>query len=80
MINTDDDIIAACHSHGSKKVYDAAYAFMTGNLNALPVVGLRNPNSVAEADYIGSKVFKMLGHIDVANDLANITIDTAKIK
>lgn len=80
MVNTDDQILDACQKYGLKKVYDAAYAFMRKDLFALSAVGLKNPAGVAEADYIGSKVFKMLGQIDVANDLANITIDTAKLK
>jgi hypothetical protein len=63
MINTDDDIIAAYHSHGSKKVYDAAYAFMTGNLNALPVVGLRNPNSVAGKSQFENDIKKLIMQI-----------------
>ena len=80
MINTDDDILSACQTHGAKKVYDAAYAFMRNDFNALPTVGLKNPNGVGEADYIGSKVFKMLGQVDKAKDLADIKIDLAKIK
>ena len=80
MINTDDSIIDACQKYGAKKVYDAAYAFMRNDKNALPAVGLKNPAGVGEADYIGSKVFKMLGQIDKAKDLTDITIDLAKLK
>lgn len=80
MINSDAEIIDACQKYGAKKVYDAAYAFMRNDLSALPNVGLKNPNGVAEACYIGSKVFKMLGQADKAKDLADITIDLAKIK
>lgn len=80
MINTDAEIIDACHTHSAKKVYDAAYAFMRNDLSALPGVGLKNPKGVAEADYIGSKVFKMLGQVDKAKDLTDITIDLAKIR
>ena len=71
MINSDDQIIDACQIYGSKKVYDAAYAFMSKNLTALLEVGLKNPSSIGEADYIGQKVFKMLGANDKANDLAD---------
>ncbi len=80
MINTDNDILDACQKHGSKKVYEAAYAFMRNDLDALPSVGLKNPKGVGEADCIGSKVFKMLGQVDKAKDLTDITIDLAKIK
>lgn len=80
MINTDDDILDACQQHGAKKVYDAAYAFMRKDMTALPSVGLKNPAGIAEADYIGSKVFKMLGAVDKAQDLTDITIDMAKLK
>lgn len=80
MINTDSEIVDACRTHGAKKVYDAAYAFMRNDLSALPNVGLKNPKGVAEANYIGLKVFKMLGQADKAKDLADITIDLAKIK
>ncbi len=80
MINTDQEILDACQNHGAKKVYDAAYAFMRNDKNALPAVGLKNPSGIGEADYIGSKVFKMLSQIDKAKDLTDITIDLAKIK
>lgn len=80
MINTDQEILEACQKHGEKKVYDAAYAFMRNDKQALPDVGLKNPMGVGEADYIGSKVFKMLSQVDKAKDLTDITIDLAKIK
>lgn len=80
MINTDDDIIEACRENGAKKVYDAAYAFMRNDLTALPAVGLKNPSGVGEADYIGSKVFKLLGKDDKARDMADITISLARVK
>lgn len=80
MINTDDDIIEACREHGVKKVYDAAYAFMRNDLTALPAVGLKNPSGVGEADYIGSKAFKLMSQVDKAKDLADITIDLARLK
>ena len=80
MVNTDEQILEACQKYGAKKVYDAAYAFMRKDSFALPAVGLKNPKSVSESEYIVSKVFNMLGQIDVENDLANITIDLAKLK
>ena len=80
MINTDAEILESCQKYGAKKVYDAAYAFMRHNLAALPAVGLKNPNGVGEADYIGSKVFKMLGQVENSQDLAEIAINLAKLK
>ena len=80
MINTDNEILDACQQHGGKKVYDAAYAYMRKDTAALPAVGLKNPAGIGEAEYIGSKVFKMLGDVDKAKDLAEITIDLAKLK
>jgi hypothetical protein len=80
MINTNDEIIEACSIYGAKRVYDAAYAFMRKDLSALPSVGLKNPNGVGEADYIGSKVFKLMSTIDKAKDLADIAVDTARLR
>ena len=37
-------------------------------------------NGVGEADYIGSKVFKMLGQVERSHDLAEIAINLAKLK
>ncbi len=80
MINTDDQILEACQKYGAQRVYDAAYSFMSRNLSALPAIGLQNPSGVGEADYIGSKVFKIMGGVDRANDLTDITINLAKTK
>jgi len=80
MINTETEILESCQKYGAKKVYDAAYAFMRNDLKALPAVGLKNPKVVGEADYIGSKVFKMLGQVEKSQDLAEIAINLAKLK
>lgn len=73
-----EKIILACQEHGAKKVYDAAYQRINGDRAALPAVGLDDVQTIWEADRIGREAFKLLGPIDRAADLADITISLAK--
>ena len=62
-----DIIDRAITKHGPKKVYDAAYNSMAGNINPLLEVGL-NINSMADADEIGRRAYKALTTTQKAND------------
>jgi hypothetical protein len=48
----DDDIRNACHQHGARRVYNAAYARLIGDYRALKTVGLPGIVDLGEANTI----------------------------
>lgn len=75
-----ETIINACHEHGAKSVYDAAYKRIAGDHAALSKVSLLDVTTIKEADEIGRIAFSFMGDVDKASDLTDITIDLAKLK
>lgn len=75
-----ETIINACQEHGAKAVYDAAYKRTSGDHNSLLKVGLSDVKTLSEADQIGQIAFALMGDIDKAQDIAEITINLAKLK
>lgn len=71
-------IIAACRQHGAKRVYDAAYARMSGNSAPLAALGLSAAN-IGAADEIGRIAFGLLSRSERAADLTAVTIAGAKL-
>lgn len=80
MQNTDKDIAAACDKHGAKVVSDAAYRRMHGDHAALPALGLLDPCNLGEAHHITTIAFRLMSPEESAADLAQASIDAAKIK
>lgn len=62
-----DIIDRAIAQHGAGKVYNAAYASMTGNVQPLLDCGL-NINSIADADEIGRRAYRSLSATQKAVD------------
>jgi hypothetical protein len=54
---TDDDIRKACHQHGARRVYNAAYARLIGDYRALKAVGLPGIVDLGEANTIARIAF-----------------------
>ena len=57
----------AIKQHGAKKVYDAAYGSMAGNIRPLLDCGL-SINSIADAEAIGRIAYKHLTATEKASD------------
>lgn len=72
-------ILDACQKHGAKSVHDAAYQRMSGDNDALTKVGLA-AKTIADADEIGRVAFDLMGAVERSEDLADITINLAKLK
>lgn len=69
----------ACREHGAKVVSDAAYAAMGGNRAGLDRVKLGDVKGVYLLDVVGSTAHKLMEPDEQAMDLAEVTIDLAKI-
>lgn len=76
---TDQEILTACDTYGAKTVYDAAYRRIAGDRNALLKVGLPDVETIAEADRIGSVAYRTMSASSQAADLADVTINLARI-
>lgn len=77
---TDDCIAAACEIHGAKVVSDAAYRRMNGDRAALPKLGLEDPATLGDANRITTICHRLMTPEDKAMDLAQASIDLAKIE
>jgi len=78
MSDTDHDIVAACDRHGAKAVSDAAVRRMNGDRQALPALGIEDPQTLAGADRILSTAFRLMNPDERALDLAEAVIDGAR--
>lgn len=77
---TDDGIAQACDIHGAKAVSDAAFRRMNGDHAALPKLGLEDPATLGDANRITAICYKLMSPEDKAMDLAQASIDLAKIE
>lgn len=78
-INTNESILNACIVYGAKMIYNAASKRLEGDKNALTTIGLDNGSSLAEANNIMTIAFGLIGSVDRSADLAEVTINLAKI-
>lgn len=69
----------ACRAHGAKVVSDAAYTAMRGNRVTLDRVGLGDVKGMWLLDVVGSTAYKLMNPAEKSLDLAQVTIDLAKI-
>ena len=80
MRATENQILEACKTHGTKAVHDAAYRAMGGHHAAITSLGLPEPENMGDLDHIGKIAFRLMDPEDRASDLADITIRQAQIK
>lgn len=74
------DATAACRSHGSKRVSDAAHDAMAGRYEALHAVGLGHcAGNLPAACLIATTAYALMSDEDQALDLAQATIAAAGI-
>jgi hypothetical protein len=76
---TDDNIAAACKTHGAKTVSDAGYSRMSGNRHALPALGLADAATLGEAHRVTVVAHRLMSTEEQALDLAQASIDLAKV-
>lgn len=76
---TEKEIGTACDHYGAAAVYAAAYRWMAGDHGALPKVGLINIATLGEADRVGVIAYRLLDPSERAADLADVTINLAKL-
>ena len=73
-----ETIKSACMEHGAKAIYEAACKRMEGIVDALDFCGL-SAETIADADSIASVAFQFLDPNTKAIDLANASINLAKL-
>jgi predicted HicB family RNase H-like nuclease len=71
-MHTESEILAACKTHGTKTVYDAAMARLSGDHQKLAGVDLTAPD-LAEANRIGSMAFLMLSDTEQRADFVAVS-------
>lgn len=69
----------ACREHGAKVVSDAAYAAMSGNRAGLDRVKLGDVKGIGNLDVVGATAHKLMDPDEQAMDLAQVSIELAKI-
>lgn len=69
----------ACREHGAKVVSDAAFAAMRGNRSGLERLKLGDVEGIGLLDVVGSTAYKLMEPEEQALDLAQATIELAKI-
>lgn len=75
----DHAIATACERYGAKAVSDAATRRMNGDRQALPRLGIEDPQTLADADHIMTLCYRLMTPEERALDLAEATIDGARL-
>ena len=73
---TDQDIAAACHQHGAKRLSDAAYAAMRGDHRALVALGI-SVTGIGSLHRITTVAYSLMDADEQVMDLAQASIDLA---
>lgn len=83
MLTTEQvraDATVACRRHGAKIVSDAAYAAMSGRHAPLQAIGLGPcAGNLPALHLIVTTAYELMGDEDKVADLAQASIDAAKI-
>lgn len=75
----DNDIHEACLRHGAAQVYSAAFEAMAGRRGRLLAYGL-DSRDIGTDNRIAVAAFALLSPIERAADLAQASIDAAKLR